>query len=77
MASEQHDDQKVKDYGVSLAVDMIRRITTEGDIRGVHFCTLNLERSVQLVLKNLRWVGGSPHIQNRLITVSILLRLPC
>ncbi|KIM79705.1 hypothetical protein PILCRDRAFT_823250 [Piloderma croceum F 1598] len=62
-----HDDQKVKDYGVSLAVNMIRRITTEGDIRGVHFCTLNLERSVQLVLENLHWAGGSPRIQNRLI----------
>lgn len=62
-----NDDQKVKDYGVSLAVEMICRITSEGDIRGVHFCTLNLERSVQLVLENLRWAGGSPKVQNKLI----------
>jgi hypothetical protein len=66
----QLDDQKVKDYGVSLAVDMIRRITSEGDIRGVHLCTLNLERSVQLVLEKLHWAaGGSPKVQNKLITV--------
>ncbi|KAF7980152.1 hypothetical protein HWV62_39605 [Athelia sp. TMB] len=56
-----NDDQKVKDYGVTLAVDIIRRITAEGDIRGVNFCTLNLERSVQLVLENLHWAGGGPH----------------
>ena len=67
---KQHDDQKVKDYGVSLAVDIIRRITTEAkDIRGVHFCTLNLERSVQLVLEKLRWAGGSPLLQNQVILV--------
>ncbi|KZP21165.1 methylenetetrahydrofolate reduct, partial [Athelia psychrophila] len=56
-----HDDQKVKDYGIALAVDTIRRITAESDIRGVNFCTLNLEKSVQLVLENLHWTGGSPH----------------
>ncbi len=42
----QHDDQKVKDFGVTLAAKMISRLTTEADIKGVHFCTLNLERSV-------------------------------
>jgi hypothetical protein len=53
-----------------LAVDMIQRITIEGGIRGVHLCTLNLERSVQLVLESLHWAGGSPKIQNKLIVVS-------
>ena len=48
-----NDDQKVKDFGVTLATDIIRRLTTEGDIKGVHFCTLNLERSVRKVLENL------------------------
>ncbi|KAI0318818.1 MTHFR-domain-containing protein [Amylostereum chailletii] len=62
-----HDDQKVKDYGVSLAVRMIRRLVDEGDIRGFHFCTLNLEKSVQRILGALGWAPGSPRVQNRLI----------
>jgi methylenetetrahydrofolate reductase (NADPH) len=66
----QHDDQKVKDYGVTLAVDMIRRITTEGGIRGVHFCTLNLETSVRRVLENLEWIPSPSSVpQNKLIAV--------
>jgi hypothetical protein len=66
----QHDDQKVKDYGVTLAVDMIRRITTEGGIRGVHFCTLNLEKSVRRVLENLEWIPSPSSVpQNKLIAV--------
>ena len=74
--TEQHDDQKVKDYGVSLAVDIIRRITTEAkDIRGVHFCTLNLERSVQLVLEKLHWAGGSPLLHNQIILVRLLQQI--
>lgn len=71
----QHDDQKVKDYGVTLAVDIIQRITTEGDIRGVHLCTLNLEKSVQRVLEKLHWAGGSPKIQNKLIAVGTVYLL--
>lgn len=66
-----NDDQKVKDYGVTLAVDMINRIVREGGIPGVHICTLNLERSVQRVLEALHWAGGSPKIGNRLIIVSL------
>lgn len=65
-----HDDQKVKDFGVTLAIDMINRIVREGGIPGVHICTLNLERSVQRVLEGLHWAGGSPKIGNRLIIVS-------
>ncbi|TFK42391.1 methylenetetrahydrofolate reductase-domain-containing protein [Crucibulum laeve] len=53
-----HDDQLVKDYGVKLAIDMIQRITADGKVPGVHFCTLNLEKSVQRVLEGLQWVGG-------------------
>jgi methylenetetrahydrofolate reductase (NADPH) len=65
----QHDDQLVKDYGVILAVEMIQRITTEGDIRGVHFCTLNLEKSVQRVLEILQWTGVTAPVHNKLIAV--------
>jgi len=62
-----HDDQKVKDFGVTLAAKMISRLTTETDIKGVHFCTLNLERSVRKILEELHWSGGSPISNNRLI----------
>ncbi|KAF9030677.1 methylenetetrahydrofolate reduct [Hymenopellis radicata] len=62
-----HDDQLVKDYGVALAVTMIRRLTTEGEIPGVHFCTLNLEKSVQRVLETLQWTGIVPPPHNKLI----------
>ncbi|KAJ6618807.1 methylenetetrahydrofolate reduct [Mycena sp. CBHHK59/15] len=62
-----HDDQLVKDFGVRLAVEMIRRLTTEGDIPGVHICTLNLEKSVQRVLEGLGWTGSSEVVQNKLI----------
>ncbi|KAF8559704.1 MTHFR-domain-containing protein [Imleria badia] len=65
-----HDDQLVKDYGVRLAVDIIRRITGSGLVSGIHFCTLNLEKSVQLVLENLGWAGSSPVTKNKLIAES-------
>ncbi|KAH7889616.1 methylenetetrahydrofolate reductase-domain-containing protein [Phlebopus sp. FC_14] len=65
-----HDDQLVKEYGVRLAVDIIRKVTGAGVVPGFHFCTLNLEKSVQLVLENLQWAGGSPTVRNRLIADS-------
>ena len=48
------DDQKVKDYGVDLAVDMIQQVQ-KGDfgISGIHISTLNLERSAKLILEKL------------------------
>ncbi|KAG6833067.1 hypothetical protein H0H87_011811 [Tephrocybe sp. NHM501043] len=62
-----HDDQLVKDYGVKLAVEMIQRITKENVVPGVHFCTLNLEKSVQRVLELVQWTGTTPPHHNRLI----------
>ncbi|KAI0064533.1 methylenetetrahydrofolate reduct [Artomyces pyxidatus] len=64
-----HDDQKVKDFGVSLAVRMIRRLVDEGAIQGFHFCTLNLEKSVQRILESLGWTPGLSKVQthNKLI----------
>ncbi|KAG6376274.1 methylenetetrahydrofolate reductase-domain-containing protein [Boletus reticuloceps] len=67
-----HDDQLVKDYGVRLTVDIIRRITGSGLVSGIHFCTLNLEKSVQAVLESLGWAGGSPIVKNKLIAGSPL-----
>ncbi|KAL5635281.1 hypothetical protein ACGC1H_004161 [Rhizoctonia solani] len=56
-----HDDQLVKEYGVSLAVSMIRSILVDGDVKGVHFCTLNLEKSVRKILDELGWTHESFH----------------
>ncbi|KAF5380910.1 hypothetical protein D9615_004169 [Tricholomella constricta] len=67
LGSISHDDQLVKDYGVKLAVDMIQRLTKNGDVPGVHFCTLNLEKSVQRVLEFLQWTGVAAPVHNRLI----------
>jgi methylenetetrahydrofolate reductase (NADPH) len=67
--TKQHDDQLVKDYGIKLAVQMIRRLRSEGGIQGFHFCTLNLEKSVQRVLETLRWAGVTPPVHNKLIQV--------
>ncbi|EPS96830.1 hypothetical protein FOMPIDRAFT_1167087 [Fomitopsis schrenkii] len=63
-----HDDQKVKDYGVDLAIKMVRQMTASGDIRGLHFCTLNLEKSVVRILENIGGAGASLRSANRLIT---------
>ncbi|KAF7311380.1 Methylenetetrahydrofolate reductase [Mycena kentingensis (nom. inval.)] len=66
----QNDDQLVKDYGVNLAIEMIKRLTKEGGIAGVHISTLNLEKSVLRVIEGLKWTGvqASPIMaQNKLI----------
>nr|GAT49400.1 predicted protein [Mycena chlorophos] len=65
-----NDDQLVKEYGVTLAIEMIKRLTEEGQVRGVHISTLNLEKSVQRVIEDLRWseIPSSPLINhNKLI----------
>jgi methylenetetrahydrofolate reductase (NADPH) len=65
----------VKEYGISLAIEMIRHLVNEAGVTGVHFCTLNLEKSVQRVLEGLNWasptsVNAQP---NKLITVGLKL----
>ncbi|GLB34715.1 putative methylenetetrahydrofolate reductase [Lyophyllum shimeji] len=67
LAPISHDDQAVKDFGVKLAVEMIQRLTRDGDVPGVHFCTLNLEKSVTRVLELLQWTGASCPNYNKLI----------
>jgi methylenetetrahydrofolate reductase (NADPH) len=67
----QYDDQRVKDYGISLAVKMIRRLVDEGGLNGFHFCTLNLEKSVQSILETLGWTPSHAKIHNKLIAVSL------
>ncbi|XP_006457951.1 hypothetical protein AGABI2DRAFT_216007 [Agaricus bisporus var. bisporus H97] len=63
-----HDDRLVKDFGVNLAVDMIQRLVTGGEVSGVHFCTLNLEKSVQRILEDLQWTHAPNRSPNRLIS---------
>jgi methylenetetrahydrofolate reductase (NADPH) len=55
---------------------MIRRLTTEGGVPGVHFCTLNLEKSVQRVLEGLQWIEAVTARQNKLIAVRPLPTIP-
>lgn len=50
-----NDDQKVKDYGVDLAASIIERLLKAG-ITGFHICTLNLEKSVRLILERVGFV---------------------
>ncbi|KAI9276058.1 methylenetetrahydrofolate reductase-domain-containing protein [Sporodiniella umbellata] len=47
------DDQKVKDYGVSLAVEMIQKLHQKANLCHFHISTLNLERSTRLILDQL------------------------
>jgi methylenetetrahydrofolate reductase (NADPH) len=61
----------VKDYGIDLAIKMVRQLRDKGKTPGFHFCTLNLEKSVRKILEGLKWLGEVPVFteQNRLITV--------
>ena len=48
------DDERVKQIGCEIAVDMCRQILTKGnDVDGIHFYTLNLERSVTTILMSM------------------------
>lgn len=53
------DDAAVKAYGAQLATDMVRRMIASKLVPGVHFCTLNLEKSVRTILENLGWTQAS------------------
>ncbi|KAI9022271.1 methylenetetrahydrofolate reductase-domain-containing protein [Phycomyces nitens] len=50
------DDEKVKEFGVELAVKMISELHTKHNISNFHISTLNLERSTRLILQKLRLV---------------------
>jgi methylenetetrahydrofolate reductase (NADPH) len=56
----QTDDNLVKQFGIDLAIAMVERLVGEGEVEGVHFCTLNLERSVRRVLEGLTWLAKEP-----------------
>lgn len=50
-----HDDAKVKSYGIELGIQMCRKLLAAGS-PGLHFYTLNLERSVNNILEGLGFV---------------------
>lgn len=50
-----NDDARVKQYGIELGAQMCRRLLAAG-VPGLHFYTLNLERSVICILENLGYV---------------------
>ncbi|BEJ16425.1 hypothetical protein CspHIS471_0510300 [Cutaneotrichosporon sp. HIS471] len=70
------NDAAVKQYGAQLATDMVKDLIGSKLVPGVHFCTLNLERSVRTILENVEWtldhahpVHGSPRARaNQLIS---------
>ncbi|WRT70575.1 methylenetetrahydrofolate reductase [Kwoniella shivajii] len=53
------DDSAVKKYGAELATKMVQRILDSKLVPGIHFCTLNLEKSVRTILENLKWTSSS------------------
>lgn len=56
LESIKSDDAAVKLYGIELSTKMIKQlVTADLGITGVHFCTLNLEKSVRRILENLHW----------------------
>ncbi|ORX41123.1 putative methylenetetrahydrofolate reductase [Kockovaella imperatae] len=64
------DDAAVKQYGARLATQMVSRLMASGLVQGVHFCTLNLEKSVRTIVENLGWAAPaapSPEHHNRVI----------
>jgi methylenetetrahydrofolate reductase (NADPH) len=38
---------------------MVSRLVASGLVQGVHFCTLNLEKSVRTILENIGWTQGT------------------
>jgi methylenetetrahydrofolate reductase (NADPH) len=50
------DDQAVKDYGIYLMTNLCQRLINKG-LLGFHFFTLNLERSVRIILEELAFAN--------------------
>ena len=60
----QSDDAAVKRYGAKLATDMVRKLISSDIVPGIHFCTLNLEKSVGTILENLGWTAESNKVRS-------------
>jgi len=66
------DDEAVKTKGVELAVEMCQQLLREGYCDGIHFYTLNLERSVRRILDDM----GALDSSNGTHTVKAERKLP-
>lgn len=58
-----HDDDAVKQYGIDLGIAMCRRLLEAGT-PGLHFYTLNLERSVAQILEGSDQTTTGAHPRN-------------
>ncbi len=56
VARTQDDDALVKQYGIDLCIQMCRKLLANG-VKGLHFYTLNLERSVVKILEGLQLIA--------------------
>jgi methylenetetrahydrofolate reductase (NADPH) len=53
-----HDDEAVKAYGIALGTEMCSTLVSNGT-PGLHFYTLNLERSVLCILESGGYSSGA------------------
>jgi methylenetetrahydrofolate reductase (NADPH) len=58
------DDAAVKEFGVRLGIDMCRRILQSGLVPGIHFYTLNLEKSVMSIIEGLDMIPKNQSIRS-------------
>ncbi|KAL1918329.1 uncharacterized protein VTP21DRAFT_2989 [Calcarisporiella thermophila] len=67
-----NDDEAVKNAGVQLAAEMVTELGEKYGVRGFHFSTLNLERSVREVLVKLGFVPQeeSPQAGNKRVELA-------
>jgi methylenetetrahydrofolate reductase (NADPH) len=64
------DDAKVKDLGIEIAVEMCKTLLQHG-VPGLHFYTLNLEKSINEIIKRLRLLGVSKQLPWRTGTTRV------
>ena len=69
----QNDDQRVKEFGVRLAMSMVEEILGDPSlgVSGVHLCTLNLEKSARFVSDGLGLSHESHRRKNHIIEVRV------
>ena len=53
LAPMKDNDEEVKEFGVRLCTDLCRTLSERCNVKGYHFYTLNLEKSVMNVLTQL------------------------
>ncbi|ORY49493.1 methylenetetrahydrofolate reduct [Rhizoclosmatium globosum] len=56
------DDKAVKEYGVKLAIEMCNKLRAAGQ-KGFHFYTMNLEKSVRLIVEGLGFVAPLENVK--------------